>query len=74
MLCWQVRCVTSSDEDKASGDEGLPDEDSDNWEEDGIEDETMEDEHREETEEGMRTESKANGDSDMEPGNESEEE
>lgn len=44
-----------------------------NWEEDGIEDETMEDEHREETE-GMRTESKANGDSDMEPGNESEEE
>ncbi|XP_023990853.1 WD repeat-containing protein 43 [Salvelinus sp. IW2-2015] len=55
----------SSDEDKASGDEGLPGEDSDNWEEDGIED------REEETEEGMRTESKANGDSDMEPGNES---
>ncbi|XP_023850898.1 WD repeat-containing protein 43 isoform X1 [Salvelinus sp. IW2-2015] len=56
----------SSDEDNASGDEGLPDEDSDNWEED----ETMEDE----AEEGMRMESKVNGDSDIEPGNESEEE
>lgn len=41
-----------------------------NWEED----EAMEDEDREEETEGMRTESKANGDSDMEPGNESEEE
>ncbi|XP_038825200.1 WD repeat-containing protein 43 isoform X1 [Salvelinus namaycush] len=56
----------SSDEDNASGDEGLPDEDSDNWEED----ETMEDE----AEEGVRMESKVNGDSDIEPGNESEEE
>ncbi|XP_029478974.1 WD repeat-containing protein 43 [Oncorhynchus nerka] len=54
-----------SDEDNASGDEGLPDEDSDNWE-----DETMEDE----AEEGMRMESKVTGDSDIEPGNESEEE
>ncbi|XP_055755171.1 WD repeat-containing protein 43 [Salvelinus fontinalis] len=56
----------SSDEENASGDEGLPDEDSDNWEED----ETMENE----AEEGMRMESKVNGDSDIEPGNESEEE
>uniref|UniRef100_A0A8C7FLJ5 WD repeat domain 43 n=1 Tax=Oncorhynchus kisutch TaxID=8019 RepID=A0A8C7FLJ5_ONCKI len=56
----------SSDEDNASGDEGLPDEDSDNWEED----ETKEDK----VEEGMRMESKVTGDSDIEPGNESEEE
>ncbi|KAM3849553.1 LOW QUALITY PROTEIN: WD repeat-containing protein 43 [Diretmus argenteus] len=66
----------SSDEDEASGDEGLPADDSDNWEEDEVM-ETMEEDKEgradeEEDEEG-RTESKANGEEDdME--NESEEE
>ncbi|KAJ7991235.1 hypothetical protein DPEC_G00295220 [Dallia pectoralis] len=61
----------SSDEDEASGDEGLPDEDSDNWEE---EEETMECQEDQEADEGLRIEFKKNGDSDMDPGNESEEE
>ncbi|XP_030574416.1 WD repeat-containing protein 43 isoform X1 [Archocentrus centrarchus] len=63
----------SSDEDEASGDEGLPDEDSDHWEED----EAMEDDDQEEQEDedpDNRTESKANGEEDMEHENESEEE
>ncbi|XP_041809568.1 WD repeat-containing protein 43 [Chelmon rostratus] len=65
----------SSDEDEASGDEGLPNDDSDNWEEE----ETMEedkDEQADEEEEDpdRRTDSKANGEEDMEHGNESEEE
>ncbi|KAM6973592.1 WD repeat-containing protein 43 [Aplochiton taeniatus] len=67
----------SSDEDEASGDEGLPDEDSDNWEEEEGMGETMQwvnDQKVEEEEGDVRTESKANGDSDMEHGNESEEE
>ncbi|KAG7509731.1 WD repeat-containing protein 43 [Solea senegalensis] len=64
----------SSDEDESSGDEGLPDDDS-NWEED----EAMEDDKKEQTDEedenpDSRTESKANGDEDMEHENESEEE
>ncbi|XP_010903377.1 WD repeat-containing protein 43 [Esox lucius] len=64
----------SSDEDEASGDEGLPDEDSDNWEEEeGMADEKMECQDKE-ADEGLRTELKENGDSDMDPGNESEEE
>nr|XP_046269048.1 WD repeat-containing protein 43 [Scatophagus argus] len=57
----------SSDEDEASGDEGLPDDDSDNWEE-----EAMEEDEDEEEDPDSRTESKANGEEDME--NESEEE
>ncbi|XP_005738818.1 WD repeat-containing protein 43 [Pundamilia nyererei] len=63
----------SSDEDEASGDEGLPDEDSDHWEED----EAMTEDNQEESEDedpGSRTESKANGEEDMEHENESEEE
>ncbi|XP_026007448.1 WD repeat-containing protein 43 [Astatotilapia calliptera] len=63
----------SSDEDEASGDEGLPDEDSDHWEED----EAMTEDNQEESEDedpGSRTESKANGEEDMERENESEEE
>ncbi|GAA6235893.1 WD repeat-containing protein 43 [Lates japonicus] len=71
----------SSDEDEASGDEGLPDDDSDNWEEEEEEvvEETMEEDDEEQgDEEGedpdSRTESKANGEEDMEHENESEEE
>lgn len=63
----------SSDEDEASGDEGLPDEDSDHWEED----EAMTEDNQEESEDedpDSRTESKANGEEDMEHENESEEE
>ncbi|KAG7225142.1 hypothetical protein INR49_014294 [Caranx melampygus] len=63
----------SSDEDEASGDEGLPDEDSDNWEEEETMKEAEEDEVDEEDEDS-RTESKANGEEDMEHENESEEE
>ncbi|XP_070776282.1 WD repeat-containing protein 43 [Enoplosus armatus] len=60
----------SSDEDEASGDEGLPDDDdSDNWEEEEV----ME-EDEEEEDPDSRTDSKANGEEDMEHGNESEEE
>ncbi|KAM4541988.1 WD repeat-containing protein 43 isoform 2-T2 [Odontesthes bonariensis] len=57
----------SSDEDEASGDEGLPDEDSDHWEEE----EEMEEEDEDQD---SRTEPKANGEEDMEHENESEEE
>ncbi|KAM8737802.1 WD repeat-containing protein 43 [Acanthopagrus schlegelii] len=71
----------SSDEDEASGDEGLPDHDSDNWEEEEEEaamEEKMEEdkeEHADEEEDpGNRTDSKANGEEDMEHGDESEEE
>lgn len=63
-----------SSEDEASGDEGLPDDNSDNWEEEEDDDkkeEVMEDEEEHE-DEGM--ESKANGEEDMEHENESEEE
>ncbi|XP_072221139.1 WD repeat-containing protein 43 isoform X1 [Leuresthes tenuis] len=68
----------SSDEDEASGDEGLPDEDSDHWEEE-EEEEEMEEDAQEKTDEededqDSRTESKANGEEDMEHENESEEE
>ncbi|XP_062253151.1 WD repeat-containing protein 43 [Platichthys flesus] len=70
----------SSDEDEASGDEGLPDEDSDNWEEEEEEakEEKMEEDQEEQAADeedenpDSRTESKANGEEDME--NESEEE
>ncbi|CAB1421378.1 unnamed protein product [Pleuronectes platessa] len=70
----------SSDEDEASGDEGLPDEDSDNWEEEEEEakEEKMEEDKEEQAADeedenpDSRTESKANGEEDME--NESEEE
>ncbi|XP_030299871.1 WD repeat-containing protein 43 [Sparus aurata] len=70
----------SSDEDEASGDEGLPDHDSDNWEEEEEEatEEKMEEdkeEHADEEEDpDNRTDSKANGEEDMEHGDESEEE
>ncbi|XP_071767555.1 WD repeat-containing protein 43 [Centroberyx gerrardi] len=69
----------SSDEDEASGDEGLPDDDSDNWEEEEVMEETMEEDKEgqadeEEEDPDSRTESKANGEEDMEHGNESEEE
>ncbi|KAM6968841.1 WD repeat-containing protein 43 [Tautogolabrus adspersus] len=69
----------SSDEDEASGDEGLPDEeDSDNWEEEEAREEKMdeEEEDKEEDEEDpdSRTDSKANGEEDMDHENESEEE
>ncbi|XP_071378740.1 WD repeat-containing protein 43 [Centroberyx affinis] len=69
----------SSDEDEASGDEGLPDDDSDNWEEEEVMEETMEEDKEEQADEeeedpDSRTESKANGEEDMEHGNESEEE
>ncbi|XP_011612673.2 WD repeat-containing protein 43 [Takifugu rubripes] len=57
----------SSDEDEASGDEGLPHEDSDNWEEE----EAMEEE---DDDPESRSDSKANGEDDMEHENESEEE
>uniref|UniRef100_A0A3Q3W392 Small-subunit processome Utp12 domain-containing protein n=1 Tax=Mola mola TaxID=94237 RepID=A0A3Q3W392_MOLML len=64
----------SSDEDDASGDEGLPGDDS-NWEEE----EAMEEDRNEKVDEeqedpASRTDSKANGEEDMENGNESEEE
>ncbi|XP_032355780.1 WD repeat-containing protein 43 isoform X1 [Etheostoma spectabile] len=66
-----------SSEDEASGDEGLPDDgdDSDNWEEEEV----MAEDKEEPTDEGnddpdSRTDSKANGEEDMEHGNESEEE
>ncbi|XP_031722668.1 WD repeat-containing protein 43 [Anarrhichthys ocellatus] len=59
----------SSDEDEASGDEGLPDDgDDSNWEEDEAMEEDKEDDP------DSRTDSKANGEEDMERGNESEEE
>lgn len=69
----------SSDEDEASGDEGLPDDDSDNWEEEEAMEETMEEDKEaqgdeEEEDPDSRTDSKANGEEDMEHGNESEEE
>ncbi|XP_054470040.1 WD repeat-containing protein 43 [Anoplopoma fimbria] len=68
----------SSDEDEASGDEGLHDDDSDNWEEE-EEDAAMEEDKEEKADEeeddpDSRTDSKANGEEDMERGNESEEE
>lgn len=61
----------SSDEE-ASGDEALPNEDSDHWEEEEV----MQEDKDEEEEEDLdsRTEPKANGDEDMEHENESEEE
>ncbi|XP_066559131.1 WD repeat-containing protein 43 [Amia ocellicauda] len=67
----------SSDEgEEGSGDEGLAEEDSDNWEEDEEEemDETSDREKEGEEEEEMNVETKVNGDSDLEPENESEEE
>ncbi|KAK5857073.1 hypothetical protein PBY51_010340 [Eleginops maclovinus] len=66
----------SSDEDEASGDEALPDdEDSDNWEEDEVIEEKMEEQaDEEECDPDIRRDSKANGEEDMEHGNESEEE
>ncbi|KAI1895175.1 hypothetical protein AGOR_G00103590 [Albula goreensis] len=67
----------SSDEEEGSGDEGIPEEDSDNWEEEeGMDDETSnrENQAEEEKDEEMNEESKVNGDSDMDPENESEEE
>ncbi|KAF4102218.1 WD repeat-containing protein 43 [Onychostoma macrolepis] len=69
----------SSDEEEGSGDEGRPEDDSDNWEEDEAAMEVTEDKnnHKDEEddeEEDMNDESKANGDSDLDPENESEEE
>ncbi|KAM7376632.1 hypothetical protein PAMP_006355 [Pampus punctatissimus] len=63
----------SSDEDEASGDEGLPDEDSDNWDEEEMMEEDKE-EQADEEDPDSRTDSKANGEDDMEHENESEEE
>ncbi|KAM4723372.1 WD repeat-containing protein 43 [Anableps anableps] len=60
----------SSDEDEASGDEALPNEDSDHWEEE----EAMQESDEEDEDPDSRTEPKANGDEDMEHENESEEE
>ncbi|XP_077394619.1 WD repeat-containing protein 43 [Festucalex cinctus] len=65
----------SSDEDEASGTEGLADEDSDNWEEDEL----MEEDKKEPIEQDdedpeSRTDSKANGEENTEHDNESEEE
>ncbi|TRZ01882.1 hypothetical protein DNTS_014850 [Danionella cerebrum] len=67
------------EEESSDEDEGHPEDDSDNWEEE--EDEEMEvvtgdkNNHRvEEEDEEMNDESKANGDSDLDPENESEEE
>lgn len=62
----------SSDEE-ASGDEALPNEDSDHWEEEEVMQEDKDDEEEEEDLDS-RTEPKANGDEDMEHENESEEE
>uniref|UniRef100_A0A672P1E1 WD repeat-containing protein 43-like n=2 Tax=Sinocyclocheilus grahami TaxID=75366 RepID=A0A672P1E1_SINGR len=69
----------SSDEDEGSRDEGRPEDDSDNWEEDEAAMELTEDKknHKDEEdneEDDMNDESKANGDSDLDPENESEEE
>ncbi|MBN3324680.1 WDR43 protein, partial [Atractosteus spatula] len=65
----------SSDEgEEGSGDDGLADEDSENWEEDEQEMEETSDKGSEEEEEEMNVEMKLNGDSDLEPENESEEE
>ncbi|XP_019123103.1 WD repeat-containing protein 43 [Larimichthys crocea] len=64
----------SSDEDEASGDEGLPDNDSDNWEEEAMEDDKEEQADEEDDDPDSKTDSKANGEEDMEHGNESEEE
>ncbi|XP_023148705.1 WD repeat-containing protein 43 [Amphiprion ocellaris] len=69
----------SSDEDEASGDEGLPENDSDHWEEEEameetVEDNKEEDEDDEDEDPDSRTEPKANGEEDMEHENESEEE
>ncbi|XP_028252106.1 WD repeat-containing protein 43 [Parambassis ranga] len=66
----------SSDEDEASGDEGLPDNDSDHWEEEEMMEEEDKEEQADEEDEDpdSRTESKANGEEDMEHENESEEE
>ncbi|KAM4625663.1 WD repeat-containing protein 43 [Polymixia lowei] len=64
-----------SSEDEASGDEGLPDDDSDNWEEEDVMEEDKEEQADEEEEDqDEKMESKANGEEDLEPGNESEEE
>ncbi|KAM9842007.1 WD repeat-containing protein 43 [Aulostomus maculatus] len=63
----------SSDEDDASGDEGLPGDDSDNWEEEEVMEDAMEREEEDEADPD-RTDSKANGEDDMEHENESEEE
>ncbi|XP_042356854.1 WD repeat-containing protein 43 [Plectropomus leopardus] len=64
----------SSDEEEASGDEALPDDaDSDNWEEEEVTEQAM-DEDEEEQADDSRTDSKANGEEDMDHGNESEEE
>uniref|UniRef100_A0A8C4ADK0 Small-subunit processome Utp12 domain-containing protein n=1 Tax=Denticeps clupeoides TaxID=299321 RepID=A0A8C4ADK0_9TELE len=65
----------SSEEDEASGDEGLPEDDSDNWEDDDEEEEEGMDTTEKHTDEEERNdEPKANGDSDLDPENESEEE
>ncbi|KAF1375147.1 hypothetical protein PFLUV_G00236450 [Perca fluviatilis] len=68
----------SSDEDEASGDEGLPDDDddddSDNWEEEEVMEDKEEPADEENDDPDSRTDSKANGEEDMEHGNESEEE
>ncbi|XP_056282989.1 WD repeat-containing protein 43 isoform X2 [Pseudoliparis swirei] len=66
----------SSDEDEASGDEALPgdDDDSENWEEEEELAAAMEEEEADEKGPDGKTDSKANGEEDMEPGNESEEE
>uniref|UniRef100_A0A671QLD4 Uncharacterized protein n=1 Tax=Sinocyclocheilus anshuiensis TaxID=1608454 RepID=A0A671QLD4_9TELE len=81
LLMTQVSCsnTKSSDEEEGSGDEGRPDDDSDNWEEDEAAMEVTKDKknHKDEEddeEEDMNDESKANGDSDLDPENESEEE
>ncbi|XP_056624714.1 WD repeat-containing protein 43 [Triplophysa dalaica] len=62
----------SSDEDEGSGDEGRPEDDSDDWDEDEAAMEVTEDKENHVEEEDMNDDSKANGDSDMDP--ESEEE
>ncbi|KAK1793050.1 hypothetical protein P4O66_011397, partial [Electrophorus voltai] len=70
----------SSDEDEGSGDDGLPEEDSDSWEEEDDEEgmdvaeERKPREDEESYDEDTREEPKANGDSDFDPENESEEE
>ncbi|XP_061824438.1 WD repeat-containing protein 43 [Nerophis lumbriciformis] len=64
----------SSDEDESSGDEGRPDEDSDNWEEEAMGDQKEEQMDEDEEDPKGRTDSKANGEEDMERGNGSEEE
>ncbi|XP_068607967.1 WD repeat-containing protein 43 [Brachionichthys hirsutus] len=64
----------SSDEEEASGDEGLPHDDSDNWEEEEAMEEDKSEQTDEEEDDPVRTGSKANGEEDMEHGNECEEE